>query len=199
MMCDLARDQRGLGAALLEKVVRKVACIFFLGFAMTAGIFGVAYAYSRFLEDFNVKYLTKGSSLDSCITCHVTSEPEVNGALNPYGVDFRNFGSDFDAFDLIQHRDSDGDGYSNKYEIENRTLPGDPNSVPGGDSACFIATAFPFVSPQRTAIGPELIFRVCRTTPAGVAILIWLASMIAVTVTLGRKRLPKRHEDTRTL
>lgn len=199
-MCDLTRDQRGLGAALLEKVVRKVTCIFLLGFAMTAGIFGVAYAHSRFLADFNVKYLTWGSSLDSCITCHVTSEPELNGGLNPYGVDFRRNGLNVDAFDKIKHNDSDGDGFSNKTEIENRTFPGDPDSVPAGDRGCFITTAaFRFDLPQRIAIGPELTFRVYRTTPAGVAILIWLATMIAVTVTLGRKRLPKRHEDTRTL
>ena len=177
--------------------MRKVACIFLLGFAMTAGTFGVAYASKAFLGEFNLEYGTGGTQLDDCITCHISSNPDGNHELNPYGLDFRDKGHDFEAIELW---DSDDDGFSNKTEIENRTFPGDPDSVPAGDRGCFITTAaFRFALPQRIAIGPELIFRVCRTTPGEVAILIWLASMIAVTVTLGRKRLPKRHDDTRTL
>lgn len=176
--------------------MRKVACIFLLGFAITAGIFNVVYAREPYLEWFNDRYGTR-PPLDSCITCHISSNPDGNHELNPYGLDFEAKGHDFVAIELW---DSDDDGFSNKAEIENRTFPGDPDSVPAGDSGCFITTAaFRFVLPQRIAIGPELTSRVCRTTPAVVAILIWLASMIAVTVTLGRKRLPKCHDDTRTL
>jgi hypothetical protein len=199
MMYDLAQDQRGLGRALLEKLVRKVTCIFLLGFAMTAGIFNVVYAREPYLEWFNDKYGTGGTQLDDCITCHISSNPDGDGGRNAYGDDFEKEGSDREAFGAIELWDSDDDGFSNKAEIENRTFPGDPRSVPGGDNGCFITTAFPFVSPQRIAIGAELTFRVCGTTPAGVAILIWLVSVIAVTVMPGRKRLPKRHEETTTL
>jgi hypothetical protein len=180
--------------------MRKVACIFLLGFAITAAIFNVVYAREPYLEWFNDRYGTRGTDLDNCITCHVSSNPYINGGRNPYGDDFEKEGSNREAFGAIELWDSDDDGFSNKAEIENRTFPGDPDSVPAGDSGCFITTAaFRFVLPQRIAIGPGLTSRVCRTTPAVVAILIWLASMIAVTVTLGRKRLPKCHDDTRTL
>lgn len=176
--------------------MRKVAYIFLLGFAITAGTFGIVYASRPFLEEFNLKYGTGGTQLDDCITCHISSNPDGNHELNPYGDDFKDKGRDFEAIELW---DSDDDGFSNKAEINAMTFPGDPDSVPAGDSGCFITAAFRFVLPQRIAIGPELTFRVCRTTPAGVAILIWLASMIAVAVTLRRKRLPKRHEDAKTL
>ena len=199
MMCDLTRDQRGLGVALLEKAVRKVTCISLLGFAMTAGIFDVVYAKEDYLKRFNDRYGTRGTPLDSCITCHTSSNPDGNNELNPYGADFEAKGHEFEAIELW---DSDDDGFSNKAEINAMTFPGDPDSVPAGDSGCFITTAaFRFVLPQRTAIGPGLMSRVYRATSAEVAVLILLASIIAVTVTLGRKRLSRLsrfHEETRT-
>jgi hypothetical protein len=94
-----------------------------------------------------------------------------------------------DAFDKIKHIDSDGDGFSNKTEIENRTFPGDPDSVPAGDSGCFITTAaFRFVLPQRIAIGPELPSLVRRTDFVEIAVLILLPTVIAITLVLRRKR-----------
>ena len=180
----------------MQKTVWKITWGFLLVLVTIAGSSGIAYAKALYLDWFNAKYGTEGTRLDSCITCHLSSWPEPSGPLNPYGVDFSKAGHSPEAFEAIEGLDSDGDGFSNKIEIENRTFPGDP----GGDNGCFITTAaFRFALPQRIAVGPELIFRVCGTTPGEVAILIWLASMIAVTVTLGRKRLPKRHDDTRTL
>jgi hypothetical protein len=178
--------------------VRKVARIFLLSFAITAGRFGVVYASEPFLEEFNLKYGTGGTQLDDCITCHISSNPDGNHELNPYGVDFEGKGHDFEAIELM---DSDDDGFSNKAEINAMTFPGDPHSVPGGDNGCFITTAFTFVSPPRTAIGPRLTSRVYRATLAEVAILILLVGIIAVTATLGRKRLSRLsrfHEKTRT-
>jgi hypothetical protein len=178
--------------------VGKVARIFLLGFVIIAGIFDVVHAREDYLKWFNDKYGTNGTPLDDCITCHISSNPVANHELNPYGVDFEGKGHDFEAIELM---DSDDDGFSNKAEIENRTFPGDARSVPGGDDGCFITATFPFVSPSRTAIGSTLTPRVYRATSAEVAILIVLASVVAVTVALGRKRLSKTsrfHEETRT-
>jgi hypothetical protein len=178
--------------------VGKVARIFLLGFVIVAGIFNVVHAHEDYLKRFNDKYGTDGTPLDGCITCHISSNPDANHELNPYGVDFEGKGHDFEAIELM---DSDDDGFSNKAEIASRTFPGDPHSVPGGDHGCFITTAFASVSPPRTAIGLGFTPRVYRATSAEVAILIVLASVVAVTVALGRKRLSRTsrfHEETRT-
>ncbi|MFB0532854.1 MAG: hypothetical protein ACETVU_04210 [Desulfatiglandales bacterium] len=144
--------------------MRKIACIFLLGFAITAGTFGVAYASKPFLEEFNLKYGTGGTQLDDCITCHISSNPDGNHELNPYGFDFGGKGHDFEAIELM---DSDDDGFSNKAEINAMTFPGDPDSVPGEDSGCFLATA-----------------EVCGVTYPKISALILLCSIIAITVTV---------------
>ena len=116
--------------------MRKIIDTFVLVVAVTAGTFSIAYARSDFLEKFNDKYGTRGTALDTCTTCHSTVPN-----LNPYGEDFRDNGSDFDA---IEQKDSDGDGFSNIDEINARSLPGDSENVPSSedeDSGCFIATA----------------------------------------------------------
>ena len=116
--------------------MRKNICTFLLLVAITAGSLGTAWGRSDFLERFNDTYGTRGSALDTCTTCHST----VPG-FNPYGEDFRDNGSDFDA---IEQKDSDGDGFSNIDEINARSLPGDSENVPSSedeDSGCFIATA----------------------------------------------------------
>jgi hypothetical protein len=116
--------------------MRKIICTFLLVVAITAGSLGTAWGHSDFLEKFNDTYGTQGSALDTCTTCHSTVP-----SLNPYGEDFRDNGSDFDA---IEPKDSDGDGFSNIDEINARSLPGDSGDVPSSedeDSGCFIATA----------------------------------------------------------
>jgi len=116
--------------------MRKITYTFLLVLAIAAGTFSIAYARSDFMEKFNDKYGTRGTPLDTCITCH-SNIPN----LNPYGEDFRDNGSDFAA---IEQMDSDDDGFSNINEIVVRTFPGDPEDVPSsgdGDSGCFIATA----------------------------------------------------------
>jgi len=116
--------------------MRKNICTFLLVVAITAGTLSTAWGRSDFLEKFNDKYGTRGSALDTCTTCHSTIP-----SLNPYGEDYRNNGSDFDA---IEQKDSDDDGFSNIDEINARSLPGDSGDVPSsedGDSGCFIATA----------------------------------------------------------
>ena len=116
--------------------MRKFTCAFLLVSSITVGTFGIACAHTGYLEEFNDKYGTRATSLDSCSTCH-----EVILRLNPYGEDFRDNGFSFDA---IEQMDSDNDGFSNIAEIVDRTFPGDQVNVPpsgGEDTGCFIATA----------------------------------------------------------
>jgi hypothetical protein len=132
--------------------------------ALTAGGFDTTYAYDTFLDDFNKKYLTGETLLDNCITCHLSSNPYDNPGRNPYGNDFYDKSRNFDAIELW---DSDEDGFSNKAEISALTFPGDPDSVPGEDSGCFLATV-----------------EVYGVTHPKISALIFLCSIIAITVTV---------------
>ena len=79
-----------------------------------------------YLSQFNAKYQTTGSKLDSCMTCHDSPSPSKE-ALNPYGTDFGANNHDFAA---IEGKDSDGDGVTNLDEIKAETFPGDPDDKP---------------------------------------------------------------------
>jgi hypothetical protein len=80
----------------------------------------------EYMSQFNAKYNTRGSKLDSCMTCHTT---QAGGAenMNPYGTDFGKNNHDFGA---VEGLDSDGDGFSNIDEIKADTFPGDKNDNP---------------------------------------------------------------------
>ena len=80
----------------------------------------------EYLSQFNARYKTQGSHLDSCLTCH-TSQSGGAENMNPYGKDFGAANHDFGA---IEPKDSDGDGFSNVDEIKAGTFPGDPNENP---------------------------------------------------------------------
>jgi hypothetical protein len=80
----------------------------------------------EYLAEFNKKYGTQGTRLDSCNTCHTTTQDAEH--LNPYGADFRKDNHDFGA---IEPLDSDGDGYKNIDEIKAGSFPGDPEDYPG--------------------------------------------------------------------
>jgi len=80
----------------------------------------------EYLSEFNSRYKTSGSHLDTCSTCHASSSPSREN-LNPYGADFSAANHDFGA---IEAKDSDGDGFSNVDEIKAGTFPGDPNENP---------------------------------------------------------------------
>ena len=80
----------------------------------------------EYLSEFNSRYKTSGSRLDTCSTCHASSSPSREN-LNPYGADFAAANHDFGA---IEAKDSDGDGFSNVDEIMAGTFPGDPNENP---------------------------------------------------------------------
>jgi hypothetical protein len=97
---------------------------------ISAGGFGVfvspAESTPEYLSQFNARYKTNGSKLDSCLTCH-TSPSGGADQMNPYGADFGKHNHDFAA---IESLDSDGDGFSNIDEIKAGTFPGDPHDNP---------------------------------------------------------------------
>ncbi len=80
---------------------------------------------SSYKAMFNYQYKTSGTALDSCHVCHVAGSSK--GRRNPYGKDFKKAGR---SFNLIEEKDSDGDGFSNITEIVEGTFPGDPKSTP---------------------------------------------------------------------
>ncbi len=116
----------------IKKGIIKPLPAIFLATILTAVAASMAIAYSSYTPLFNTEYGTAGtnggSTLGSCITCHVNSNGI--GGLNSYGTDWKVFGGDAAAFAAIEDRDSDGDGYSNIDEILVDTFPGDAASQP---------------------------------------------------------------------
>lgn len=96
-----------------------------LSMAGFAFLVSPATAKPEYLQGFNKKYGTQGTKLDSCNTCHTTTQDADH--LNPYGTDFRKANRDYGA---IEGLDSDGDGFKNIDEINAGTFPGDPNDNP---------------------------------------------------------------------
>jgi len=96
-----------------------------LSMAGFAFLVSPATAKPEYLQGFNKKYGTQGTKLDSCNTCHTTTQDADH--LNPYGQDFRKANHDYGA---IEGLDSDGDGFKNIDEINAGTFPGDPNDNP---------------------------------------------------------------------
>ncbi|HEV8624606.1 MAG TPA: hypothetical protein VG034_09120 [Acidimicrobiia bacterium] len=105
------------GVALLSGVISV------MGFGL---LVSPAESKPEYLSEFNSRYKTAGSHLDTCSTCHASSSPSKEN-LNPYGKDFGAANHDFGA---IEPKDSDGDGFSNIDEIKAGTFPGDPNENP---------------------------------------------------------------------
>ena len=105
---------------------------------LLAGFFGVSYASRGYLNDFNLRYGTAGTALDSCTLCHTGSPSGSN--LNSYANAYAANGYNFAAIEAL---DSDGDGFSNIAEINARTFPGDPASKPAAsDTTLPTVTAF---------------------------------------------------------
>lgn len=105
------------GVALLSAVISMA------GFGL---LVSPAESKPEYLSEFNARYKTAGSHLDTCSTCHASTSPSKEN-LNPYGKDFGAANHDFGA---IEAKDSDGDGFSNIDEINAGTFPGDPNENP---------------------------------------------------------------------
>jgi hypothetical protein len=113
--------------------------IVLLAIGFVTGVFGLARANSTYSGYFNSAY--SGSTLAgaaNCAVCH-SSVP----SLNPFGSDFKNHGKNQAALTAIESLDSDGDGSTNKAEIDAGTYPGDPNSHPVvSDTTAPTVTAF---------------------------------------------------------
>ncbi|HEX9240919.1 MAG TPA: putative metal-binding motif-containing protein [Anaeromyxobacter sp.] len=109
-----------------------------LAFAVVAALLAVtAQARSGYKADFNSKYGTAGSVLDSCNTCHgaTTSSWNVYGQALMIAGNITAGSQVSDAvinaaLVAIEPLDSDGDTYTNIVEINARTLPYDANSKP---------------------------------------------------------------------
>ena len=80
------------------------------------------------MEDFNQKYDTGDTKLDSCDTCHGVQDI---GSINPYGEAYGEYGENLASIEAF---DSDGDGFTNLDEINALTFPGDANDYPMTDS-----------------------------------------------------------------
>ncbi len=117
----------------------------FLALLMLAGT-DTAAAKSSFLGDFNVRYGTAGSVLDSCSTCH-SAVP----SLNSYGSAWKNNGK---SFAVIESLDSDSDGFTNLQEIQALTWPGDPASFPSGGTTSTTAPPSTTLPPTTTVPPP---------------------------------------------
>lgn len=98
--------------------------------ALALATAGVAEARSGYLSDFNARYGTNGTKVDSCDTCHTYG----SHARNPYGfaVETKLLAGQTAAAAIaaVEPLDSDGDTYSNLTEIQARTFPGDPADKP---------------------------------------------------------------------
>lgn len=92
---------------------------------------GAAFGNPDILAAFKRTYAPKPAfSENGCIVCH-TSPPQ----WNPYGRAVKEAKSGLvtaETFHAIESADSDGDGATNKDEIEAGTFPGDPKSAPEG-------------------------------------------------------------------
>jgi len=70
----------------------------------------------------------------SCQWCHLTygydGSGDIRETLNPYGTDYNAAGRRTSAFASIDGKDSDGDGYTNRLEINALSYPGDATDDP---------------------------------------------------------------------
>ena len=129
----------------------------FLSMMVVVIMIGTASALPEIMDGFNMKYVTFGTGLDNCDTCHISNKPQKEGyTLNSYGIDLipnklnkpqeegytlNSYGIDLknnlniginEALSKIEILDSDKDKYSNIDEINNLTFPGDKKDFPPG-------------------------------------------------------------------
>ncbi len=73
-------------------------------------------------------------TVGSCQWCHLTygydGSGEIKETMNPYGADYNAAGRSAGAFASIDGKDSDGDGYTNRQEINALSYPGDATDDP---------------------------------------------------------------------
>lgn len=98
-----------------------------------------AFALSSYLSNFNTRYGTSGTKLNTCGLCH-TSATNPSLSFNAYGNAVENQIANVGvaiaaALTAIEPLDSDGDGYTNLAEITARTFPGDATDKPAATTA----------------------------------------------------------------
>jgi hypothetical protein len=128
----------------MKRRLQVLSCVFIL----VLSVVGVAYAFNFFLSQFNTKYGTAGTALNTCVLCHIPPGQTLN--LNPYATDFLAAGAVSGdsvatqaAFTAVEPLDSDLDGFTNIAEIQALTFPGDPTSHPAAvDTVAPTVTAF---------------------------------------------------------
>lgn len=73
--------------------------------------------------------------MGSCQWCHYSygydGAGEIDDTINEYGAAYKTAGRNTTAITSIETLDSDGDGYTNKEEIETETFPGNADDHPG--------------------------------------------------------------------
>lgn len=82
-----------------------------------------ALALPSYRRLFTAKYQFK-------VTCELCHEKEGGSSSSDYGKDFLRAGANFMAFSKIEKKDSDHDGFTNLVEIQAKSNPTDPRSVP---------------------------------------------------------------------
>jgi len=122
-------------------IVLSITVVFFTA-ALLAG-YSIVNATSSYLSQFNSRYATSGTALNTCSVCH-TSAP----ATNTYGAAFRNSSHNFAT---IEPLDSDGDSYTNLVEINARTFPGDAASRPASQADTTLPTVTAFTAPATSS------------------------------------------------
>jgi hypothetical protein len=130
--------------------------------SLLAALALVAQARPRIRRDFVAAYpRTQGTRLDACVTCHEPPTSQLPNALNPYGTALRKALFNFAG---IEKQDSDGDGFTNRKEIDLLSFPGDSTDRPGArrDSAAADSTArrdSTVARPDTSAARPDTLRR----------------------------------------
>ncbi|RJP76099.1 MAG: hypothetical protein C4522_19225 [Desulfobacteraceae bacterium] len=106
-------------------------------------------------------------SLGSCQWCHYSYGYDGSGnivdTLNQYGIAYFANGRNAAAISAIDTLDSDGDGYTNKTEIEAERFPGDGNDDPGKTQAPYRV----YTRSELEAMAPHTQFLLMNTARSG--------------------------------
>ncbi|MBI3610122.1 MAG: fibronectin type III domain-containing protein [Nitrospirae bacterium] len=86
-------------------------------------------AVPQYLTDFDTRYGTSGTRLNACNLCH-PNFPSSTTPHNNYANDFQSHSHSFSAIETL---DSDGDGWTNKSEIDARFFPGNASDEPAAN------------------------------------------------------------------
>lgn len=105
--------------------------------------------------------------VSSCQWCHITygydKSGDIEETINPYGMDYKNAGRSTIAFTAIEGNDSDGDGYTNKQEIDALSFPGDATD----DPTKIYAPSVTYTLTELESLNSHTQFMLMNTTRSG--------------------------------